>query len=235
MKRFYKIVSIENVDSEWKILLDGKIVRTPMRSELTIPTERLAAAIQTEWQDQNEMILPDTMPITQMMMTIIDRIRPNREKFLNEALGYLDTDLICYFADEPEIYAAEQKKHWLPILNWLRDFLKCEILTTNALAALAQPQPTHKVISDYISNLNELKFSVLYLTTLTTGSVLLPIAFIENAFTENEIFDATLAEDLIKDKIYLAETYGISPDQERRRKIVKNELSGSRQFLDLCL
>ena len=234
MKKFYKDASVTESGSSWALLLDGKPIKTPMRSELVFPTRALADVAQAEWQNQLDMILPETMPVTQMMMTIIDRVRPNREKFLNETLGYLDTDLICYFADEPEIYAQEQRKHWLPILDWLRDFFKCEILTTSSLAALSQPERTKEIIGDFISGLDELRFSVLYLTTLTTGSVLLSIAFIESAFTQAEIYEAALAEDLIRDKIYLAETYGVSPDQERRRKIIQNELSSSRQFLDCC-
>ncbi|HPQ50329.1 MAG: hypothetical protein KDJ26_01275 [Alphaproteobacteria bacterium] len=233
MKKFYKQSGFIQTVTGFLIQLDGKTVYTPMRAELNAPNLALAEEIKNEWDTQNQDILPDTMPITQMMMTIIDRIHPNREEFEKECLDYVDTDLLCYFSSKPENYASAQKKSWQPILDRLQNLMKCEIKTTSDLNALSQPPATKSKIRDYVLELDELKFSVLYLTTLTTGSLFLAITLIENSATIQEIYNAALIEDLTKDKIYLAEQYGISPDQERRRKIIKTELETSKKFLSL--
>mgnify|MGYP000256351222 CR=1 FL=1 len=233
MKKFYKTVTTSQSDGGYLVLLDGKKILTPLKADCLVPTENIANHMMQEWAGQQETIWPDSMPVTQMMMTVIDRVTPNRATFEDETLGYLDTDMICYYADEPKIYAEQQRTKWTPILEWNKSRFAIELETTTGLSALKQPVESREIIKKHINALDDLKFGALYLITTATGSLLMALAFLEGAFTPTEIFEAALAEDLLKDEIYLAEQYGISPDQERKRKILTDELNNCRLFLSL--
>lgn len=233
MKKFYKNVSIERDGGNWQIKLDGKTVKTPQRVELLVPSQKIAAAIKSEWDRQGEQILPNMMPVTQMMMTVIDRIVPNRDGFYADIINYLDTDMLCYFADKPDVYAAAQRRNWMPVLDWIKDRFGCELQTTTGLAPLVQPAATHEKIGAFIRSLDDLHFSILVLITQSTGSLLLGLAVLGRSFLPDDIFAAAFAEDLAKDEIYLAETYGISPDQEKRRAAIKREIENAVDFLAL--
>lgn len=98
MKRFYKHVTCTQADGAFQILLDGRAVKTPDKHLFVPETRALAEAICFEWENQRDEICPETMPLTQWVSTLIDRIRPQRTNLIENILCYIDTDLICYRA-----------------------------------------------------------------------------------------------------------------------------------------
>ncbi|MCB1721910.1 MAG: hypothetical protein KDI11_09165, partial [Alphaproteobacteria bacterium] len=110
MKKFYKLVSVHQDIGGWAVHLDGRPVKTPLKKTLLAPTEALAASIQEEWAAQDETIDPETMPLTQILSTQIDRVSAQRDAMSAELLKFLDTDLICYRApkDQPAGQAERQ-------------------------------------------------------------------------------------------------------------------------------
>lgn len=233
MKQFYKHATILQTPDGWALHLDGKPVRTPNKQILLIPAEKLAIHIAAEWNAQGEDIKPDAMPTNQIMMTIQDRVAPNRKKLETEILGFINTDLICYPASEPEIYAENQEKSWKSFRDYIETEFKSPLQTTTGLAALTQSPELNTAITTYCEKLDHQHFACLYLVTQATGSLFLALAFLSGKFANDDIFKAALIEDLIKDGIYMADTYGLSPDQERKRKILADELDNCRLFLDL--
>ncbi|MGO7421842.1 ATP12 family protein, partial [Rhizobium ruizarguesonis] len=55
-KRFYIDVAVAEHEGGFAITLDGKMVRTPARQVLAVPTEALARLVAAEWQAQGEEI-----------------------------------------------------------------------------------------------------------------------------------------------------------------------------------
>ena len=55
-KRFYKTVAIKEEAAGFCVILDGRSVRTPLKSILSLPTRLLAEAIAEEWDAQLETI-----------------------------------------------------------------------------------------------------------------------------------------------------------------------------------
>ena len=62
MKRFYKEVTVAEVDGGFGIKLDERTLRTPAKRPLILPTGLLAEALAEEWAAQQGEIRPDTMP-----------------------------------------------------------------------------------------------------------------------------------------------------------------------------
>lgn len=232
MKKFYKLVTTNQHGDQWQICLDGKPVKTPVKNALETSSYVLAEAMVMEWHTQQDTINPDTMPITQILMTMIDRVIPNRARLEQEILGYIDTDLICYRTDDPEVYASAQKKAWDPLVKWVEAEFGHPLATTLELKPITQTSELRSAVTNRVQRLSPEEFTALYIATQGMGSLYMAIAALSGKFTPDTLYEAALIEDLTKDGIYLAETYGISPDQERKRAILKRELGDIASFLE---
>ncbi len=84
MKRRYREVAVAATDGGFGLALDGKPVNTPAGAPLAIPSRELAEAIAEEWSVQGEQVLPDTMPLMQLMATALDRVGPLRAQAIDE-------------------------------------------------------------------------------------------------------------------------------------------------------
>jgi chaperone required for assembly of F1-ATPase len=232
MKRFYKSVTLgEKTANGYGLFLDGKPVRTPARQDFVIPTEELADIIVSEWSAQGEEIIPNSMPVSQMTMTLTDRVIPHRQALADEILGYIDTDLICYRADEPEPYKRAQEEKWNPFVKWFEDKFQTSLLTTSGLAPLTQSQDVHRVIREHIESLNDHQFMAAYIATLGMGSIILAIAFETKSFGGEDVLKAAFAEEMAKDEIYLGHIYGSAPDQEKKYNSLKSDLDTLQHFI----
>ena len=137
MKRVYKIASFNKTEDGFVIQLDGKTVKTPSGQPLAAPNKQMAEAIVAEWGAQGDDIIPDSMPITQMLNTAIDRMR-ERDTITKTLLKFLDTDLLCYRVKEPVDLAKRQKEIWDRWLTWFDEQFESPLEVTFKLDALTQ-------------------------------------------------------------------------------------------------
>lgn len=233
MKKFYKSVTIEQHNDGYRLFLDKKPVLTPTKNILSISSENLADAVRGEWQGQGDSILPETMSLSQFAMTLIDRVKPHRALLQAEILGFLDTDLICYYADEPEIYRLAQIEKWQIFHDKFKNIFDYTLKTTSGLSAISQSPEIHQAIEKYVSSLSNDLFLPLYLATVGAGSLVIGLCFVQKEVSVDDVINAAFAEETQKDKIYLSETYGSAPDQERRVKQLREELTQLQRYMDL--
>ena len=177
-----------------------------------------------EWSAQEGKIIPDTMPLTQIITTQMDRVSQERDVMSKSVLKYFDTDLICYPADEPEGLVQEQERVWGALRGWFAEIFGETLLTTASLAALTQPQKAHQKIAAYIHGLDDEHFTILQLVTALSGSVILGIAFTHGRVNARDVFEACFIEEAFKDKIYNAEKYGADPIIEKKQKGTMRDL-----------
>ena len=90
-RRFYKDVS---VTGDLGIALDGRPVKTPLKSSLRLPTQALAEAVAAEWAGQGETIDPASMLFTKLANTAIDRVGPERARIAGEVTEFAKNDLV---------------------------------------------------------------------------------------------------------------------------------------------
>ncbi len=232
MKKFYTFVSLsEKPHSGYHLLLDKKPVKTPARQDFFVRSLNIAQLIVQEWMNQGKEIIPSSMPISQMAMTLIDRVVPHRHNLEKEILDYINTDLIFYRANEPEQYKIAQEIQWDPFIAWFDKKFGFLPEITTGLSPITQADEIHSAISQYISAISDEKFMALYLSTLGTGSIILGLAFIDGHSSPEEILSAAFAEEKLKDEIYLGSIYGAAPDQEKKYKSLKTELETLCHFL----
>src|SRR5438270_824055 len=87
-KRFYERAEAEESKHGFRVILDGRPVRTPGRRLLMAPTAALAQRIAAEWSAQRDVIDPATMPLTRLANTIIDGVANQAEEVAAEIEKY---------------------------------------------------------------------------------------------------------------------------------------------------
>lgn len=232
MKRVYKLASYTKTQEGFAIQLDGKTVKTPLGQPLAAPNKAIADEIVREWSAQTDHIIPDSMPVTQMLTTALDRTR-ERDAMTKALLKYLDTDLLCYRVKEPQEISKRQKEVWDRWLTWFDEHFESPLDVTYGIDALKQDSDTHKQIWNYLEALDEFYFTVLQIVASLTGSIVLGLAFLEHEAAPEDVFNAAELEEIYHAEIAGEDVHGADPVQERRQATLRRELDTAKRFMDL--
>lgn len=99
-------------------------------------------AIAAEWDAQTNKrmgIQPVNMPMMSIASTAIDQIQVDRTHAVDTCMRYLPTDTALFHApDYDRILQAEQKKHFLPVLEWAQKELDMKLDTSQSMAGRIQ-------------------------------------------------------------------------------------------------
>lgn len=232
MKRFYKDVQVVETASGYEIHLDGRPVKTSNKKPVITKFKTVAEEMKAEWQAQEEKIVPDTMPMTQIITTQIDRGHDSRHKLTETLLKYVDTDLICYGVEKPEQLRDEQEKQWMKWREWAAEQYDVKIDTTHALHAIKQDQKLHEGISKTLNGLCDDRFAIVQTVAPITGSVILTLAFVEGKAITDDLMNAIFVEENYKEKLYNAEKYGNDPLIEQNKKAAFQDLKACTIYRD---
>src|SRR5262249_6433444 len=71
MKRAYREARVTPAEGGWRILLDDRILQTPAKASLLLPTRGLAEAVAAEWAAQKETIIPASIPLMRLAATAV--------------------------------------------------------------------------------------------------------------------------------------------------------------------
>lgn len=230
-RRFWKEAAVVE-DAEtggYAIALDGRIVKAPSRQPLAVPTRALAEAMAEEWNAQGETLDPRSMPLTQLANTAQDRVGPMREAIIEELMRYVDGDVLCYRASDPEELVERQAAQWEPVLEWAKERFGCAWAVTEGLMPVAQDQANHEALKTAMEDLDTISLTGLQVAAPTCGSLLLGFALLESRLTAVEAFEAAFLEEL-----YQAEQWGEDREAAMRRGSMKGDLENVQTFLVLA-
>jgi chaperone required for assembly of F1-ATPase len=224
VKRFYKHVAI----ADGTIQLDGRIVRTPARAALTLPSPALAEAIAGEWRAQRETIDPRSMPMTGLANAAIDRVTPDPAIFVAALAAYAETDLLCYRANEPDELVLAQAQAWDPLLDWARGRYDVHFEVTAGIVHIGQPPVTIARLSEALAA--RAPFALAPMSPLVTlgGSLVTALALAEGAIDPDDAFAATHLDELWQAERW-GEDYLALETREARRK----DFLAAARFLEL--
>lgn len=231
VKRFYKTVTTHFGAEGYSILLDGRPVKTKLGHILATPCEAVADRLVQEWASQDIHIIPDSMPMTQILNTKIDRISKDRQAMTVIILKYFNTDLLSYPTEEPQDLALEQEIIWGPWRNWFSKESGVALLTTQGLFAIQQAPEAHCFLEQRISNMEDDCFTILQSVTALCGSVILALAFVECAAQPQDVLNAFFVEENYKDRLYDADKYGPDPMQKKKLDAMSRDLEAASFYL----
>ena len=140
MKRFYKDTGIDEGEGGFRVLLDGKPMRTPAKAVLVVPTRALAEAIAAEWAAVPEKaeINAAHLPLTRLAATGIDRVVSRRDEVIADTSKYAGSDLLCYRAAGPDSLVGLQRERWDPLLAWTAERHGAHLVTAQGIGFVEQ-------------------------------------------------------------------------------------------------
>ncbi len=213
-KRFYTDVTVGAADGEHSVLLDGRAVRTPARHMLSVPTAALAELLRVEWAAQVDVIDPAKMPVTRLVNTAIDGVKPDIRAVFNDILNFSGTDLLCYRAEQPEGLVERQARHWDPILGWAAETFGARFILAEGVVHQTQPRAALNAFAEALRPYaTPFGLASLHTITTLTGSALLSLAFAEKRLSAEDVW--TLAH---LDEDWQIEHWGTDDEAFQRRE-----------------
>jgi len=187
-KRFYKSVTVDEVDGLWRVLLDGMQLRTPGKLRLTLPSKALAELVAGEWEAQTETINPASMPLTRLANVATEQTPGRRHDLMAEARRYAETDLVSFRAPEPRILRERQSAAWDKWRDWAAE-QGVDLQTTMSLQAIEHPAQSLKAVETYAEGLDDLRLTLFVHLVAVYGSVVLAMAVMQGALGPSQAFD----------------------------------------------
>ncbi len=225
-RKFFTTVAVEKQERGICILLDGKPLRTPARTEVILPNQRLAQAIAEEWRAQEEKLRPDTMPLTRLANTAVDRVAPARAEMVERIMAFGRSDLVCYRAGSPSDLVERQSRVWDPLLSWLRQRHGAELQTCTGIEFIAQPEEALRALTRAVEANDDFVLAAIYAAASLSGSLVIALAMAERQLDAEAAFAAAHL-----DEAYQAEKWGTDPQTQARAERVAAELMAAERFL----
>lgn len=227
-RRFYKTVSVADENGLWCVRLDGKPVRTHMRSLLGASNRALADALAEEWDAQDPVIDRETMPITRLVSTAIDRVDPERAAIVDGLMAYVDSDLLCYRAAYPASLKARQNEAWQPILDWLHDSNGVRFTVVEGIMPTEQPKEVAASLRSAIESLSDDHLTAFQASAAVTKSLALSMAMVRGRLSAEDV--AAYAH---LDETFQAEQWGEDHEALLRRRDIDAEIFAISKYLSL--
>jgi chaperone required for assembly of F1-ATPase len=230
MKRFYREAAVGPDDGGFRVLLDGKPMRTPAKAILVVPTKPLAEAIAVEWggvPDKAE-INAAHLPLTRLAATGLDRVVPRREEVIADTAKYAGSDLLCYRAATPESLVKLQHDAWQPLLDWAAERYGARLVVVEGIAFVEQSEDALRRLRDVVATHSDLALSALYNLTHTAGSVIIALAVAEGRLSAEGAFAAAQVDEL-----YQIDRWGDDPLALKHREGIAKDIDASTRFLAL--
>ncbi|MDT9599228.1 ATP12 family chaperone protein [Sphingosinicella rhizophila] len=228
MKRFYKQAEAAPAEDGYRILLDGRPVKTPDRNSLVVPGDALGGAIAEEWNRQGERIDPRTMPFTGLANAAIDRVLPDPAAFASTLARYGESDLLCYRAEGPQALVERQAEAWDGLLDWGRQRFDVDFEIVCGIMHRPQPGRTIEQLGRAVTARDAFRLAGLSPLVTIAGSLLIALALDEGAIG----LDAAWAAAAL-DESWQAETWGQDQLAAATLEARRQEFEAAYRFLRL--
>ena len=187
-KRFYKEVAIAGAPdgTGFRVLLDGRGLRTPAKRELKLSRRALAEAVAAEWRTQGATIDPATMPLTRLVNSALDGVADKAAEVRAGIVAYGGSDLICYLAEGPRELIERQSRAWGQVHAWLKEELGVELALAAGVMPVAQDAAMLARLDAALGERDALELAATHVITTLTGSLLLALAVLHRRLSGEE-------------------------------------------------
>ncbi|MEQ1640874.1 MAG: ATP12 family protein [Novosphingobium sp.] len=213
MKRFYKDASVSAEGEGWRVLLDGRGVKTQGGRSQVVPGEALALALAAEWATQGEEVDPALLVLRDLADYALDMVAQDRDGTRAALLRYAETDTLCYRAEPDEPFHARQITVWEPILSAAE--ARWDVQFERISGVLHRPQPAELLqrLERVIAAQDD--FALAALTTLASlaASLIIGLAALEPAANLEGLWRAAELEEA-----WQVEQWGQDAEAEARQK-----------------
>ena len=228
-KRFWDRASAEPCDGGFTVRLDARPVKTPAKQPLVLPTLALAESIAAEWDRQQGLIKPDTMPLTRAANSAIDKVAPQFDAVVDEIANYGSTDLLCYRATDPQRLIDRQVAGWSPLLEWARDTLGASLIVTMGVMPVAQAPECLICLRGHVAAHSPFQLAALHDLVAISGSLVLGLAVTRKRLTGAQGFATSRI-----DEAWQTELWGEDEDAAALEVLRRDAFLTAERFYALC-
>ncbi|MEZ5812910.1 MAG: ATP12 family protein [Rhizobiaceae bacterium] len=227
-KRFYKTAAVvEAGEGGFAVALDGRMVKTPARATLALPTAVAAGLIADEFGAQKDRINPATMPATRLANTAIDGVAADPQAVLEDVLRFVSSDLLCYRAGTPKELVRRQAAAWDRVLDLVCDRYGARFVLSEGVMHVEQPGEAVAAIGVALGrHQHPLALAALHSMTSLTGSALLALSVADGLITADEAWSAAHV-----DEDWNISQWGEDADAAARRKFRRGEMMAAAGLL----
>ncbi|MEE9432967.1 MAG: ATP12 family protein [Sphingorhabdus sp.] len=229
MKRFWQDVVVEERDGGHAILLDERVVKTPLHGELILPNEALANAVLAEWAGVGEEVDPATMPMTGFANAAIDKVASERATFVDTIAAYGEADLFCYRAENPRPLVDRQDEQWGKWLRWAQAHYSLSFTVISGIIHQPQPEDTVARLKEAVEELSDWQLAAASKLAHISGSLVAMLALVDE-----EASAAVIWPDLILDELWQEEHWGADEFALKNRQDREVEFMDAARFMTMC-
>ena len=226
-KRFYAKADVIAADGGFAITLDGKPIRTPSGRIITAPSREIAEAIAGEWDAQQEMIDPLTMPMTRFANSVVEAVVDRAAAVADDIAKYFNSDLLFYRAGHPEGLVAREAKHWDPVLFWAADELGAHFILAEGIVHVRQPDQAVAAARAALPD-DPWSIAATHVVTTLTGSALLALALSHGLLDADQVWAAAHV-----DEDWNAEQWGADEEAAERRAARSVDFRAAARILEV--
>lgn len=217
-RRFYKAVTVIEADGGFSVRLDGRNVRSPKGGLLVLPTPALADLVAGEWSAQTDVIELATMHATRLAFTALEAVSTARDAVAQQVTDFAGSDLLCYYAEDPEALTTRQAEHWSPVLDRAEQELGLVFLRAMGIVHRAQPDETLARVRDLALEMDDFGLAGLAFGTSLFGSAVLALALSRGWLSGEQAFVLSRL-----DEAYQEEKWGIDEEAAERTERLRVE------------
>ena len=141
-----------------------------------------------------------------------DKIQVDKQKYIEEVLKYINTDLICYWENKPDDLYTLQLDNWNSQLKKLKKEELNFDYTFN-ITPIKQNKSSIVLLKKKLIQLDDIILSCLLIITKITSSVLLSYLFITNRIKPIDLYNNTYLHE-----IWQSKKWGIVEEEKEKRE-----------------
>ena len=228
MKRFWKEVSVEQADGGWRVLLDGRAIKTQGGAPQIVPTQALGTAMAEEWQRQGEEVDPRDFPLRGLADYAIDQVRSDRTGTIDAILPFAQTDTLCYRADPEEPLYRHQQEIWEPLVAACETGHGLKLERVSGIIHKPQSDAAMARFREVLEAQDDFALAALHTLASLAASLVVALALLDEDADVDSLFAAANAEE-----DWQAELWGWDHEAEKARDLKLKAFRTSAQFLEL--
>jgi len=195
VKRFYKEAAAGETAGGWRVLLDGRPIKTAGGRPQVVPTHALAEALAAEWAAQGEQIDPQSFLLRDLADFAIDAVAADRAQAVRDILPYAETDTLCYRGDPEDALYQRQLAVWEPLLAEAETRYDVHFARISGVLHKPQPAETLARLETALAAENDFALAALKMLSSLAASLVIALAAIRPDSDADMLWNAANLEE----------------------------------------
>ena len=204
-------LKLKYLDGVFNLFINNKEIKTPEKISFNFkykifPNLILKEIEKFKLKNLNQSVYYNIFSIAK------DKILVDKQKYIEEVIKYINTDLICYWENKPEDLYSLQKENWNKQLKTLKKEKLNFDYTINILP-IKQSHTSIELLKNNLIKFDDVILACLLIITKITSSVLLSYLFITNRIKPIDLYKNTYLHE-----IWQSKKWGVVEEEKEKRE-----------------